>query len=60
MREVHAANLGSLLNVSRYACGKVLIAGGVDEDGHPTSEADLVDPATGTLKNLSALVLSCH
>jgi IPT/TIG domain/Galactose oxidase, central domain len=29
--------------------GKVLIAGGVDEQGHPTSEAGLVDPASGTL-----------
>jgi hypothetical protein len=36
--------------------GKVLIAGGVDEGGHPTSEADLVDPATGTLATTGGLV----
>lgn len=29
--------------------GKVLIAGGVDEAGRPTSEAGLVDPATSSL-----------
>jgi IPT/TIG domain len=36
--------------------GKVLIAGGVDEQGHPTSEAGLVDPATGTLATTGGLV----
>ena len=36
--------------------GKVLIAGGVDEGGHPSSEAGLVDPATGTLATTGGLV----
>ena len=36
--------------------GKVLIAGGVDEDGHPTFEAGLVDPATGTISTTGDLV----
>ena len=36
--------------------GKILIAGGVDEQGHPTSEAGLVDPASGTLATTGGLV----
>lgn len=36
--------------------GKVLIAGGVDEGGHPTSEAGLVDPATGTFATTGGLI----
>jgi Galactose oxidase, central domain len=34
----------------------VLIAGGADEEGHPTSEAGLVDPASGTLTATGGLV----
>nr|UXE44502.1 hypothetical protein Hi04_10k_c2476_00016 [uncultured bacterium] len=36
--------------------GKVLVAGGVDEQGHPTSEAGLVDSASGTLATTGGLV----
>jgi hypothetical protein len=36
--------------------GMVLIAGGVDEEGNPTSEADLVDAATGMLTTTGGLV----
>jgi hypothetical protein len=35
--------------------GKILIAGGVDEQGHPTSEAGLVDPASGALATTEGL-----
>jgi hypothetical protein len=36
--------------------GNVLIAGGVDEEGHPTSEAGLVGPATGSFTATGGLV----
>jgi hypothetical protein len=36
--------------------GNVLTAGGVDEEGNPTPEADLVDPVTGALNATGGLV----
>ena len=45
-----------LVTATLLASGKVLIAGGVNGEGHPTSEVGLLDPATGMLTTTGSLV----